>query len=68
MSLFKNPDVYKKMMADNDMGFIVISYINESGYAGCLPNGNIVDRRIYPEAIPIQANGMFGVVEPKKLP
>lgn len=46
---------------------ILIAYINESGYAGCLPNGNIVDRRFYPEAFPVQKNSMFGITEPKKL-
>lgn len=44
-----------------------IKGLNASGYAGCLPNGWIVDRREYPEAHPIAANSMFGVVEPKKL-
>ena len=30
-----------------------IKPIIESGNAGCLPNGNIVDRRVHPEAVPI---------------
>jgi len=42
--------------------------LNKSGYAGCLPNGNIVDRREFPNAIPIQENSLFGVVKPKNLP
>lgn len=46
---------------------IVIAYINESGYAGCLSTGEIVDRRLFPEAYPIQANSMFGIPTPKKL-
>jgi len=41
--------------------------LNKTGYAGILPNGNIVDRRDYPEAIPVQENKMFGVVKPKDL-
>lgn len=41
--------------------------LNKTGYAGMLSNGNIVDRRKYLEAIPIQKNKMFGVVKPKKL-
>ncbi len=41
--------------------------LNKSGYAGMLPNGNIVDRREHPTAIPIQENKMFGVVKPKDL-
>ena len=41
--------------------------LNKTGYAGILPNGNIVDRRKHPTAIPIQENKMFGVVKPKEL-
>jgi len=39
--------------------------LNSSGYAGMKSNGNIVDRREFPDAIEIQANKMLGVVEPK---
>ena len=42
--------------------------INKSGYAGMMPNGNIVDRRKFPEAIPIPENPLFNVPKPKKLP
>ena len=41
--------------------------ISKSGYAGTLSNGNIVDRREYPEAIPIEENKMFGVPKPIKI-
>jgi sulfur carrier protein ThiS len=41
--------------------------LNKTGYAGVLPNGNIVDRRDYPNAIPVQENPMFGVVKPKDI-
>lgn len=41
--------------------------LNASGYAGVLSTGELVDRREHPEAIPVQANSMFGVVKPKKL-
>jgi sulfur carrier protein ThiS len=41
--------------------------LNKTGYAGILSNGNIVDRREHPEAIPIQENKMFGVIKPKDL-
>jgi len=44
-----------------------IKEINKSGYAGILPNGNIVDRREHPTAVPIQKNPMFGIPEPKEL-
>lgn len=36
-----------------------------SGYGGMLPNGNIVDRREHPEAMPIQKNTLLGAPEPK---
>ena len=39
--------------------------LNKTGYAGVLPNGNIVDRREYPEAVPVQENKMFNVAKPK---
>ena len=38
-----------------------------SGYAGVLPNGNIVDRREFPDALPVQKNEMFNVPKPKKV-
>lgn len=41
--------------------------IIESGYAGVIPNGNIVDRREYSEAIPIPANPLFNTPEPKEI-
>lgn len=37
----------------------------QSGYAGILPNGNIVDRRIHPDAVPSAENPMFGCPKPK---
>jgi hypothetical protein len=39
----------------------------KSGYGGILRNGNIVDRRDHPEAIPLQENKMLGTPKPKKL-
>jgi len=36
-----------------------------SGFAGVLSNGNIVDRRERPDAIPIPENKMFGNPKPK---
>ena len=41
--------------------------INKSGYAGLMPNGNIVDRRKYPDAIPIQENKSLNIPKPIKL-
>ncbi len=45
-----------------------LSELNASGYAGILSTGELVDRREYPNAIPVQENSMFGVVKPKSLP
>lgn len=41
--------------------------IIKSGYAGVLPNGNIVDRRIYPTAVPCQENELFNTPKPKNV-
>jgi hypothetical protein len=38
-----------------------------SGYAGVMSNGNIVDRREYPEAVPIPRNDLLDVPEPKQI-
>jgi hypothetical protein len=48
--------------------FNKIKSIIESGYAGVLGNGNIVDRREHPTAIPIPKNSMFNTPEPKDVP
>lgn len=57
----------KKLQEAKRYDLIVIAYINESGYAGCMPNGNIVDRRFYPEAVPVAKNSMFGIPGQKQI-
>lgn len=47
---------------------IEIMEINDSGYAGVMPNGNIVDRRKHPEAGPVQENRLLGIPPAKPLP
>lgn len=42
--------------------------INASGYAGVNQLGHIVDRRVYPDAVPVQENELFGVPVAKELP
>lgn len=42
--------------------------ITQSGYAGILGTGMIVDRREHPDAIPIPENKMLGVPQVKPLP
>ena len=58
----------KKSDEERKEALLKILEINKSGYAGILPNGNIVDRREHPTAIPVQKNSLFNVPEPKKLP
>lgn len=53
-----NPKVYQVLWFD---------LLNASGWAGVLPNGNIVDRRYFPEATSVQENSLFGVNKPKKI-
>ena len=45
---------------------MAINEIVKSGNAGVMPNGNIVDRRIHPEAVAIPRNEMLGVPEPQR--
>lgn len=41
--------------------------LSKSGYAGLDEHGNKVDRRQFPNAIPIQENSLFGIPKPKKV-
>jgi hypothetical protein len=41
--------------------------VKADGYAGFLPNGNLVDRRDFPNAIPLQYNPMLNIPHPQKL-
>ncbi len=54
-------------MTDKEKILIDIRELNKSGYAGILSNGNIVDRRKYPDAIAIQENKMFSIPKPKTI-
>jgi hypothetical protein len=51
----------RDVMTVNEMIEIITS-----GYGGILSGGEIVDRRQHPEAMPIQANKLLGVPEPKE--
>lgn len=56
----------KKKLREAGRGDLIeIFEINKSGYAGILSNGNIVDRRKYPKAIPVQENRLLGIPKPK---
>lgn len=63
-----NREAIIKLQETNRYDLIVIYYINESGYAGLMPNGSIVDRRFFPEATPIKENPLFGIEQQKPLP
>jgi hypothetical protein len=41
--------------------------LNKTGYAGLNSNGNIVDRRKFPNAIPIQENKSLNIPKPKNI-
>lgn len=41
--------------------------VNREGYAGILNTGQLVDRRDFPLAIPVQENQMLGIAKPKKI-
>ena len=43
----------------------IIDKANREGFAGILPNGNLVDRRNTPQAHPIAKNSMFNVAQPR---
>lgn len=47
--------------------FEKIQKANKEGYAGILPNGNLVDRRENPLAYPVAENSLFGVAKPKQI-
>jgi hypothetical protein len=47
--------------------FFKINEIVKAGYGGTLQNGNIVDRREHPEAIPLQKNTLLDCPEPKEV-
>ncbi len=56
-----------KLIAAGRQDLIDIHEINQSGYAGILPNGNIVDRRKEPTGIPVPENSLLGIPKPKDL-
>ncbi|CAL2106689.1 hypothetical protein T190115A13A_270046 [Tenacibaculum sp. 190524A02b] len=44
-----------------------LDLLNASGFAGCTRQGHIVDRRYYPDAMPVAENRMMGIAKPKKV-
>jgi hypothetical protein len=41
--------------------------LTKSGYAGIDKNGNKVDRRLFPDAVPLQYNPSLNIPHPKEL-
>lgn len=60
-------EMKQKLISAGRHDLVEIHEINQSGYAGCDRNGNIVDRRKFPNAVPIQENRLLGIPKPKKL-
>ncbi|WP_025124402.1 hypothetical protein [Myroides odoratimimus] len=60
-------EIYEKLQNEKHFEALWFELLNASGFAGVLPNGGIVDRRYYPEAIPVQENKLFGVAKPKEV-
>lgn len=57
----------KKLIDAGRKDLVDACELTESGYAGVNSKGTIVDRRKFPDAIPVQANPMFSAPEPKSL-
>ena len=56
---------YKKLQEAGAHEALWLELLNASGFASVLPNGNIVDRRYFPEATPVEKNSIFGTSKPK---
>ena len=61
-------EVKQKLHDAGREDLIRIHEINQSGYAGCARNGNIVDRREHPEAVPVPENKLLGIPPAKEWP
>ncbi len=60
-------EMKKKLIEAGRKDLVEVHEINQSGFAGINRNGNIVDRRKFPKAVPVQKNEMLNIPEPKKL-
>lgn len=56
-----------KLIALGRKDLVDIWEFQQEGYAGILPSGTIVDRRLHPEAIPISENRLLNVPPPKNI-
>lgn len=58
---------YEKLKNAKAYEALWIELLNASGFAGIMPNGEIVDRRYYDEAKPINENSLLGISKPKSV-
>lgn len=58
----------QKLLEAGRQDLIDIFEFKAAGYAGIDSKGGIVDRRLYPKAIPILPNGLTDTPEPKPVP
>lgn len=63
-----NKETRELLISKGRQDLVDIWDFQQEGYAGILPNGNIVDRRKHPKAVSVQKNILFGVPSPKELP
>lgn len=57
----------KKLIEIGRQDLVDTFELTKSGFAGINEKGTIVDRRKFPNAVPIQENGLFGVPKPEKI-
>ena len=67
VGIAKMTEAIYENMCNNASWLLITQYIIESGYAGVNRNGTIVDRRIYPDAVPIQPTSFSNAPKPKEL-
>lgn len=60
-------EVYDKLLKDKNFEVLWFELLNASGFAGVLPEGGIVDKRYFPEALDVPKNTLFGVATPKEI-
>lgn len=58
-------EVKERLKAAGREDLIKTFEVIQSGYAGTMPNGHIVDRREFPEAVPVEENQLLNA--PKSL-
>jgi len=60
-------EMKQKLIDAGRKDLVEVYEINQSGFAGMNASGNIVDRRKFPLAVPVQENKLLDIPKPKKL-